>query len=138
MPRRMLPKRTIVCVLLAWLFCFAPMYCETMLAPDCENAWSAVKRAPRMGSMAPTPAAAVSEVRDKNQLSIMGWIMLTANVRISGHERLMSERSLTSIFFMCENLETRPLTSKGLFGENVFDCNQCFLDEGIYLYFYFN
>ena len=114
-PRRMLPNRTIVCVLLAWLFCFAPMYCETMLAPDCEKAWRAVKSAPRMGSMAPTPAAAVSEVRDKNQLSIMGWIMLTANVRISGHERLISERSLTSICFMCKNLETDALASKGRF-----------------------
>ena len=97
-PSKMLPKRTIVCVLFAWLFCLAPMHCETMLAPDCAKAWSAVNRAPRIGSMAPTPAAAVSEVRERNQLSIMGWIMPTANVRISGQERLIRERSLTSFW----------------------------------------
>ena len=94
----------IVCVERAWLFWPAPINCEAMLAPDCANAWMAVKIAPRIGIMAPTPAAAVSEVRDKNQLSIMGCASPTANIKISGHERLMSERSLTSTDFMCKNL----------------------------------
>ena len=45
--------------------------------------------------MPPTPAAAVSEVRDKNQLSIMGWQVAMPKVMNNGHERLNKERSLT-------------------------------------------
>ena len=94
-PSKKLPTSTRVWVERAWLFCLAPMYWEVMLAPAWENAWRAVKMVAMTGIRAPTPAAAVSEVRERNQLSIMGWKIPTAKVRISGQERLIRERSLT-------------------------------------------
>jgi hypothetical protein len=95
MPSKKLPTSTRVWVVLAWLLCLAPIYWEVMLAPAWEKAWRAVKMVAMMGINAPTPAAAVSDVRERNQLSIMGWKIPTAKVRISGQERLIRERSLT-------------------------------------------
>jgi len=66
-----------------------------MLAPAWAKAWMAMKRAPRTGIREPTPAAAASEVRDRNQLSIIGWHVAIPKVMNSGHERLNKERSLT-------------------------------------------
>jgi hypothetical protein len=75
-----------------------------MLAPACENAWIAMNKAPRTGINAPTPAAAVSEVLERNQLSIIGWKVPTPKVKIKGQERLIRDRSLTCMRPMLENL----------------------------------
>lgn len=97
--------RTIVCVVAACRGRSAPMNWEAMLAPAWANARMAMKRAPRMGMRAPTPAAAVSEVRDRNQLSIIGWMVPMPKVMNKGHERLSRERSLTC---MRPNIRNAP------------------------------
>ncbi len=71
----------------------------------------AMKIVPRIGMSAPTPAAALSLVRDKNQLSIIGWNTPIPNVMISGQERLKIPRSLTasvmvkSFILLADNLK---------------------------------
>ena len=55
----------------------------------------AIKIVPRIGIKAPTPAAALSLVRERNQLSIIGWKTPIPNVIMSGQERLKMPRSLT-------------------------------------------
>ena len=95
MPNKRLPNNTIVWVVPACLGRSAPMNCEAMLAPAWANALIAIKSAPSTGINAPTPAAADSDVRDRNQLSIMGWHVAMPKVMNSGHERLNRERSLT-------------------------------------------
>ena len=62
-----------------------------------------------MGMSAPTPAAAVSDVRDRNQLSIIGWMVPMPKVMNKGHERLSRERSLT-----CMRLNIRNAPSQRL------------------------
>ena len=37
-PKRMLPRMTMVIVVRAWLFALAPINCDAILAPACENA----------------------------------------------------------------------------------------------------
>ena len=101
MPSRRLPSSTIVCVVPACLGRSAPMNCEAMLAPAWAKALMAMKSAPRTGINAPTPAAADSDVRDKNQLSIIGWHVAIPKVMNSGHERLKRERSLTCTCIRC-------------------------------------
>ena len=71
-PKSKLPTRTIEIVERAWLEELAPINCEAMLAPACEKAWIAIKMVPKIGMRAPTPAAALSLVRERNQLSIIG------------------------------------------------------------------
>ena len=54
-----------------------------------------MKIVPRIGIRAPTPAAALSLVRERNQLSIIGWNTPIPKVMMRGQDRLRIPRSLT-------------------------------------------
>ena len=73
----------------------APRNCPAMPAPACPSELRMVWPSMNTGMVAPTPAAAVSEMRLRNHESISGPEMPTANVSITGHEMASREVSCT-------------------------------------------